>query len=110
VLEDLERPQVRPKQNQPLSANKYKLSLCQQRGPVHSVAIHPSGKLALSVGKDKTLRLWNLLKGRIGFTSNTQKPGDIVRWNSAGTKYGYLADTIVKIFDSAVSFPTLLNL
>lgn len=28
------------------------------------VSIHPSGKLALTIGKDSTLRTWNLFKGR----------------------------------------------
>lgn len=26
------------------------------RGPVYDVAVHPSGKVALSVGRDKTMR------------------------------------------------------
>lgn len=70
------------------------------RGSVHSVALHPSGKLALSVGKDKTLKMWNLLKGRLGFTINTQKPAEVVQWSSRGTRFGYVADTILKVFDS----------
>lgn len=31
---------------------------------VNSVAVHPSGKVALSVGKDKTLRMWDLMRGK----------------------------------------------
>lgn len=31
---------------------------------VNSVAVHPSGKIALSVGKDKTLRMWDLMRGK----------------------------------------------
>ena len=31
---------------------------------MNSLAVHPSGKVALSVGRDKTVRLWNLLKVR----------------------------------------------
>lgn len=30
---------------------------------VNSVGIHPSGKLAISVSKDKSMRLWNLMLG-----------------------------------------------
>lgn len=30
---------------------------------VHDVSIHPSGKCALSVSKDQTMRLWNLVEG-----------------------------------------------
>lgn len=36
------------------------------RGSISSVAIHPSGKLALSCGHDKTVRVWNLMK--VSFT------------------------------------------
>jgi WD40 repeat protein len=38
-------------------------------GAVNSLAVHPSGKLALSVGRDKTLRVWNLLVGKPAFTT-----------------------------------------
>lgn len=32
------------------------------KGAVDSLSIHPSGKLALSVGRDYTLHVWNLIK------------------------------------------------
>ena len=31
---------------------------------VNAVAVHPSGKVALSVGKDKMLRMWDLMRGK----------------------------------------------
>lgn len=34
------------------------------KGYVNSVAVHPSGKVALSVGKDRTLRMWDLMRGK----------------------------------------------
>lgn len=34
------------------------------KGRVNSLAVHPSGKIALSVSNDKTVRLWNLLAGQ----------------------------------------------
>jgi protein MAK11 len=34
------------------------------KGRVNCVAVHPSCKLALSVGKDKTLRMWDLMRGK----------------------------------------------
>jgi WD40 repeat protein len=33
--------------------------------PITSVSIHPSGKLALSVSKDNTMKLWNLVQGML---------------------------------------------
>lgn len=32
--------------------------------PVNHISIHPSGKLALTLGADLTLKTWNLVKGR----------------------------------------------
>jgi protein MAK11 len=34
------------------------------KGRVNSVAVHPSGKVALSVGKDGALRMWDLMRGK----------------------------------------------
>lgn len=37
---------------------------------VNAIDIHPSSKLALTLGQNKTLRTWNLVKGRPAYTSN----------------------------------------
>jgi protein MAK11 len=34
------------------------------RGRVNSLAIHPTGKIALSVSTDRSAILWNLMTGR----------------------------------------------
>ena len=36
---------------------------------VTSIAIHPTGRLALSTSSDKTVRLWNLMEGRNAYIS-----------------------------------------
>lgn len=43
------------------------------RKPVNCISIHPTGKLALSVSKDMTLRTWNLIKGRSAYVTNLIK-------------------------------------
>ncbi|KAM4026585.1 p21-activated protein kinase-interacting protein 1 [Anomaloglossus baeobatrachus] len=65
---------------------------CQQtfrahKGHVLSISIHPSGKLALSVGTDKTLRTWNLVEGRSAFIKNIKQNAHIVLWSPSGEKY-----------------------
>lgn len=45
------------------------------KGRVNCVAVHPSGKLALSVGKDRTLRMWDLMRGK-GSASTKLGKGD----------------------------------
>lgn len=34
------------------------------KGRVNAVAVHPSSKVCLSVGKDRTLRMWDLMRGK----------------------------------------------
>lgn len=36
---------------------------------------------------DKTLKTWNLIKGRTGFVTNLHGVGDVVRWSPEGTYY-----------------------
>jgi WD40 repeat protein len=43
--------------------------------PVVSVAIHPSGKLMLSLALDRTLRLWDLTRAKAAFTTRLALPG-----------------------------------
>lgn len=61
---------------------------------VHSLAIHHSGKLALSTGEDGVLRTWNLIKGRPAYATNLvpklkldAKWITIVKWSPDGDKY-----------------------
>lgn len=44
---------------------------------VNCLDVHPSSKLALSLGQNKTLRTWNLVKGRPAYTSNLARYLDV---------------------------------
>lgn len=59
---------------------------------VEHISIHPSGKLALSVGTDETLKTWNLIKGRIAGTTDLKKKSNVrsvstVTWNPSGNLF-----------------------
>lgn len=43
------------------------------REAVEDLQLHPSGKVALTVARDRTLRLWDLVKGCIAFTMQLEK-------------------------------------
>jgi len=60
------------------------------KGPVESVAMHPSGKIALSTGKDRTLKTWNLIKGRSAYVTNIKQEGSLVRWSPSGKYYAVI--------------------
>lgn len=62
-------------------------TLSGHKGSVSSLSVHPSGKILLSVGQDKTLRTWNLVTAKRAYTTNTPSMIDIVRWSPDGEKY-----------------------
>uniref|UniRef100_A0A3Q2Q9R5 PAK1 interacting protein 1 n=1 Tax=Fundulus heteroclitus TaxID=8078 RepID=A0A3Q2Q9R5_FUNHE len=68
------------------------------KGHVTSLSVHPSGKLALSVGTDKTLRTWNLINGRSAFIKNIKQNAHIVRWSPDGDRYVVVVNDKVDIY------------
>ncbi|KAE8597901.1 hypothetical protein XENTR_v10016643 [Xenopus tropicalis] len=89
---------------------------CQQtfkahKGQVLSLSIHPSGKLALSVGTDKTLRTWNLVEGRSAFIKNIKKNAHIVQWSPSGDKYVVVIHDKVDVYqlETAAVIGTINN-
>ena len=50
-------------------------SLRGHKGRVNGVAVHPSMKVALSVGKDRTLRMWDLMRGKGSGSTKIGKGG-----------------------------------
>lgn len=62
--------------------------------PVNCLSIHPSGKLALSLGGDGVLRTWNLVKGRQAYATNLvprlgleAKNITVTKWSPNGERY-----------------------
>ncbi|KAM9844519.1 p21-activated protein kinase-interacting protein 1-like [Aulostomus maculatus] len=74
-------------------------SIRAHKGHVTSLSVHPSGKLALSVGTDKTLRTWNLINGRSAFIKNIKQNAHIVRWSPDGDKYAVVINDKVDLYD-----------
>ncbi len=48
------------------------------KGRVNCVAVHPSGKLALSVGQDRTLRMWDLMRGKGSASTKLGKGSELL--------------------------------
>lgn len=57
------------------------------RAAVRGVAVHPSNRFALSVGDDKALRMWNLVKGRAAAGVKLPAAGTNVQWTPDATRY-----------------------
>ncbi|CAM9420870.1 unnamed protein product [Chrysoparadoxa australica] len=71
------------------------------KSAVHDLSIHPSGRLALSVSKDRTLRLWNLLEGRSAYIKRLQGEGMLVRWSPEGSRYAVALSRVLQIYDAS---------
>lgn len=68
---------------------------------VSSLSIHSSGKLLLSVSKDKTLRTWNLIKGRCAYIVNLKNVANQVIWSPSCIYFGVVFDNQIDIYDIA---------
>ncbi|KAJ0082242.1 hypothetical protein Patl1_12378 [Pistacia atlantica] len=54
---------------------------------VNDLAIHPSGKLALSVGRDECLAMVNLVRGRRSFYHKLGKEASLIKFDFSGDKF-----------------------
>lgn len=79
-------------------------------GKVNACVAHPSGKLALSVGKDGMLRMWDLMRGKgagavrlnLGQEEGSkvlykEEPLD-VKWNKSGSRFAVMGRTEVVVY------------
>lgn len=60
---------------------------------INDLAIHPSGRVAISVSNDKTIRLWNLMTAKkaavlkIKGKDHLGQSGEYVRWSEDGSNF-----------------------
>ena len=66
---------------------------------VNSMHVHPSGKVLLSVGKEGTLKCWDLSRGICAYSMKLPKASDQVAWSPKGDYYAVLMDKEVHIHD-----------
>lgn len=74
-------------------------------GGMAVLAVHPTGKMALSGGlKDGKLKLWDLTKGRLAFVtkvSTSFQSFNSVEWNLDGSMYGFSYGSHITVRDVA---------
>ncbi|KAJ7483167.1 WD40-repeat-containing domain protein [Mycena latifolia] len=68
------------------------------KGRVNAVAVHPSGKVALSVGKDRTLRMWDLMRGKGCASTKLGKEAELVRWSSDGSLFAVQVASTIDVY------------
>lgn len=73
-------------------------SLKGHSGRVNSVDVHPTGRVALSVGKDQTLKMWDLMRGRGAASLPLGQEAEIVKFAPSGTHFAVLYPRKVEIY------------
>lgn len=67
---------------------------------VNDLAIHSSGKLALSVGRDSCLAMCNLIRGRRSFYCRLDSEATIVKFGLEGDKFCMVSGEKVSVHES----------
>lgn len=76
-------------------------------GRINDLDIHPSGKVAISVSTDNTIRLWNLMTAKkaavlkIRGRDHLGQAGEFVRWTSSGKHFAVGLLTQMFIYELA---------
>ncbi|KIM32943.1 hypothetical protein M408DRAFT_326639 [Serendipita vermifera MAFF 305830] len=73
------------------------------RDRVNDVAVHPSAKVCLSVGKDRTLRMWDLMRGKGSASMKLGKEGECVRWTPSGTRFAISSGLGIEVYSTKMA-------
>ncbi|WWC67086.1 uncharacterized protein I206_100993 [Kwoniella pini CBS 10737] len=67
-------------------------------GRVNHVDVHPTGRVALSVGKDNTLKMWDLMRGRGAASLPLGSEAEMVKFSQSGTHFAVLFPRKIQIY------------
>jgi hypothetical protein len=76
------------------------------RKACNSIASHPSARVALSVGRDLTLRLIDLMKGKVIATKSTPQEPREVRYTADGNAFAIMFDSSIVVYDTSTAEPS----
>lgn len=79
--------------------------LKKHKNPIQDMQIHPSGKLAVAIDDAKNLTLWNLITGKLAYSSKIPALGKIDRiiWSGSGRYYALLGETHLLVYEAQTS-------
>lgn len=67
---------------------------------VNDLSVHPSGRLALTVGRDECLAMVNLVRGRRSFCCRLGKEASIVRFSETGERFFMVVHDKISVHES----------
>ncbi|RXK37655.1 hypothetical protein M231_05067 [Tremella mesenterica] len=77
-------------------------SLKGHSGRVNDVDIHYTGRVALSVGKDQTLKMWDLMRGRGASSLALGQEAELVSWSPTGMFFAVLFTHKIEIYSLSI--------
>lgn len=85
-----------------LGRHKYFKSSCITiRGGVLHICVHPSNRVALSIGNDNSMRMWNLVQGKPSFSRKYRERPLKVLFSPDSKRYAVLFSSKATVFDLA---------
>jgi protein MAK11 len=75
------------------------------RSAINYVSIHPSGRLAVTVGRDRALHLWDITKGKHAYKTKLPQDGQQVHFNKDGSRYVVLFEHSVVVYEARTGTP-----
>lgn len=67
---------------------------------INSISVHPSGKIALTVGRDDCLAMVNLVRGKRSFYCKLSKEASIVQFDGTGDRFFMVVDDKIGVHES----------
>jgi len=71
------------------------------KGGVRDIAVHPTGKLSLTIGEDKQIQLWNLHKHQSVYKKQFDELSTCVRFGVGGKVYGVTHGKKLSLYNTA---------
>lgn len=75
-------------------------TLRPHRKAVNDISVHPSGKLALTVGRDDCLSMVNLVRGRRSFCCRLDKEASLVNFDHSGERFSMVVEDKVGVHNA----------
>lgn len=73
----------------------------RNRSGVNSIGVHPSNKVALSVGCDNSMKMWNLVQGKPSFSRKFQERALKVIFSEDAKQYAILFHSKAVVYNLA---------
>lgn len=70
----------------------------KKKAPILDLAVHPTGRVLLTVGKDRRLNMWNLVTAQLIYKQQHPAESQRVAWSPTGAHYALVQDKRVLVF------------